>query len=396
MATVDFGNVSIELTKALSVSQKKAGGIYFTPRQIIRQIFERISLTGIQTVLEPSCGSMEFIRYLEENSGEEKSIVALEKNETIYKRIVQETFSRNRVSVVLGDFLTVSFNQKFDLIIGNPPFFVLKRNLVPEKWLPFVRGRPNIFALFILRALELLNTGGILAFVLPNTFLNSAYYEPVRKLIVDQMTILDINYNKDVGNFMGTAQETCSFIVRNSPSSNSNWVFQSGETVIFSTRVPELMRLKSGATTLRELHCSVYIGKVVWNTVKDLLTNDASETLLIYSSDISQQHELAVKTYTNLEKKNYIRKPGNTRPLIVVNRGYGTGDYQFNWAFINLGANQPFLVENHLICIESVDVSVYQRVLKSFADERTTRFIACYFGNGAISANELEHVLPIY
>lgn len=81
--------------------------------------------------------------------------------------------------------------------------------------------------------------------------------------------------------------------------------------------------------------------------------------------------------------------------MIVVNRGYGTGKYDFRWAFIDL-RGRPFLVENHLVCIESEDSAVYSQILKSFRDERTTDFIAGYFGNGAISATELECVLPIY
>lgn len=391
----EFGKVSRELTQTLSIREKKQGGIYFTPRGIIEQIFERVPLNEVNTILEPSCGSMEFIRYLEK-CVEGKRITAIEKNEKIYEKISRENFVKNRVTVILSDFLDldVPIFGKFDLIIGNPPYYVMKQNSIPDRWASLIEGRPNVFALFILRAIEMLSPGGTLAFVLPTAFLNSGYYESVRRMIVGKMTVVDIIDNRDTGNFMGTGQATCSLIVKNSSGDNSRWVFESGNIMVFSGGAPELKRLSHGGTSLHELGCAVYIGKVLWNTIKDMLTDDQRETLLIYSTDISSENKIVTKSYTNSQKKNYICRRGITRQLIVVNRGYGRGTYKFRWALVD--GNRAFLVENHLICIENDDQSIYSRILASFADPRTEQFIKIYFGNGAISATELEHILPIY
>ena len=52
------------------------------------------------------------------------------------------------------------------------------------------------------------------------------------------------------------------------------------------------------------------VSNVVWNQVKDKLTEDESKTRLVYSSDIFQ-NELGIKQYKNPEKKNF---SGNIKP----------------------------------------------------------------------------------
>ena len=142
----------------------------------------------------------------------------------------------------------------------------------------------------------------------------------------------------------------------------------------------------------------VSVGTVVWNQCKPLLTDDTSKTRLIYSSDIVN-NTLTQKTYTNAEKKNYIGKVGTRKPMIVINRGYGVGEYKFNYCLLN--ESFDYLIENHLICIESIEprdnlISEYQKIIASFEDPRTVEFIKLYFGNNAINTTELNNVLPIY
>ena len=111
--------------------------------------------------------------------------------------------------------------------------------------------------------------------------------------------------------------------------------------------------------------------------------------------------KLEIKTYKSDEKKNYIRKPGVRRPIVVINRGYGTGEYKFNHCLID--GQREYLIENHLICIECLEkinrediINKYKKIMMSFDDKRTSRFIEVYFGNSAINTTELRNVLPIY
>jgi hypothetical protein len=142
------------------------------------------------------------------------------------------------------------------------------------------------------------------------------------------------------------------------------------------------------------------VGTVVWNQCKDLLTDDGTKTRLIYSSDIIN-NTLIQKKYKSELKKNFINKPGINRPMIVINRGYGVGEYKFNYCLIDLSYN--YLIENHLICIEYNDelphdelVILYNKIIKSLTSKKTVEFIKLYFGNNAINTTELNCILPIF
>lgn len=116
------------------------------------------------------------------------------------------------MKIIKQDYLNYSPSGKFDLIIGNPPFYVMKKDMVDEVYYPYFVGRPNIFILFIIKSLELLNDNGILSFILPKNFLNCLYYDKTRKFICDNFQILHIIECHD--KFLETQQETIMFIVR--------------------------------------------------------------------------------------------------------------------------------------------------------------------------------------
>jgi tRNA1(Val) A37 N6-methylase TrmN6 len=83
-------------------------------------------------------------------------------------------------------------NKKYDLIIGNPPFFVMKNTQVDKSYHKYFDGRPNIFILFIIKSIQSLTVGGLLSFILPANFLNCLYYDKTRRYIADNFTILQI------------------------------------------------------------------------------------------------------------------------------------------------------------------------------------------------------------
>ena len=92
--------------------------------------------------------------------------------------------------------------EGYDLIIGNPPYFVCKKTDIPTAYHEFCTGRPNIFGLFIIHSLSMLKPEGILAFIIPTSFLNSLYYAPIRNYIKKTCLILDIIDFKEYNNFI--------------------------------------------------------------------------------------------------------------------------------------------------------------------------------------------------
>ena len=396
---MNFSKQSKQLTKQLSKEDKKNNGIYFTPPSIIAKMMKILFpyFKKITNVLEPSCGSGEFIQRFE--CFTKFNIDAIEYNETIYNSIKDKFKS----TILHTDFLKWNSPKKYDLIIGNPPFYVMKKNEIKtNKYEHYYTGRPNIFVLFIAKSLELLENNGILAFVLPKNFMNCLYYDSLRKHISTTYKIIDIiECYQD--KYLETQQDTIVLIIQkqNSVLNNPNYTVNINNYTVFNTPsiVTQIKECYENTTTLKNKNFEVKVGNVVWNQVKDKLTNDESETRLIYSSDVVN-NQLSIKKYKNQAKKNYITKPGKTDLLLVVNRGYGKGDYKFCYCLID--TDKPYLIENHLICIKSTeDITKeqlrkkYEKIIESLKSEKTKKFIKLYFGNNAINTTELCEIVPI-
>ena len=89
--------------------------------------------------------------------------------------------------------------------------------------------------------------------------------------------------------------------------------------------------------------------------------------------------------------------------MILVNRGYGVGEYSFNYCLLDV--ESPYLVENHLICIKYTKpdtitkeelIKKYNKVITSLNNEKTKKFTKLYFGNNAVNTTELNRIMPIY
>lgn len=401
---LEYSQLSKEITSLLSKEVKKENGIYFTPPSCIKKnmLILEPYLDNISTVLEPSCGSCEYILTLNKIC-ENISITGIELNESIYNKI--KHLNTNNIQILNEDFLKYTITKKYDLIIGNPPYFVIKKGDVETKYHKYFEGRPNIFVLFVIKSLECLNDNGILSFVLPKSFTNCLYYNKVRKYIYENYQIIDIVECSD-DKYIETQQDTILFIVRKQDSiNNKDFVLETEHITILSDKksILKLKNLFKDSTTLSSLGFTVSVGNVVWNQVKHLLTDDETKTRLIYSSDI-KNNELIKKTYSNVDKKNYINKVGTNEVMLVVNRGYGVGTYNFDYCLINVEFD--YLIENHLICIKYQNkdnniskeecLNLYQNIIDSLNNPKTVEFIKNYFGNNAINTTELNYILPIY
>ena len=98
---MNFSVESKQLTKQLSKEEKKKNGIYFTPPSIIAKMIKILFpyFKKITNILEPSCGSGEFIQRLSHFT--RFNIDAIEYNEIIYNSIKDKFNS----TIINTDFL---------------------------------------------------------------------------------------------------------------------------------------------------------------------------------------------------------------------------------------------------------------------------------------------------
>jgi type I restriction-modification system DNA methylase subunit len=315
----NFSQLSNQLTENLKDEEKKKQGIFFTPPDTIKKNLEFLKphLKKIKTVLEPACGSCEFINAINQKY-EHLEITGLELNKQIYDSIIEHNKSDN-TTLINCNYLDYNNNSTYDLIIGNPPFYVMKKDDVPENY--FIKkgknkvfehfdGRANIFILFILKSLELLNNNGILSFILPKNFLNCTYYDKNRKFINENYTILHLEECQD--KYLDTQQKTILLIIQNKKSTKKNkkFVHKQGEFTIFGEvdNIKILRTLFMNSKSLFDLGFEVKVGNIVWNQHKAILTHDETKTRLIYNSDLKNENCEPTKFKEKVLDKEAIKK----------------------------------------------------------------------------------------
>lgn len=374
-----FRETSLAFNKSFSKEERSKQGIYFTPKKARDVLFNKLAYLKPRTILEPSFGTGEFILDAA-RIYPAAHICGIEKNEELFHSLICPG-----AELTCCDFL--DWKGTADLIIGNPPYFVLKEKHVA------MTGRPNMYVVFLYKCLtEHLVADGILAFIVPPSLYNCSYYQPMRDYIQKHTTILHLeNLNKP--GFYETGQETALIILQKNKA-NDDYIFNSNGNTYISPFYKELYSITQNTTTLYALGLRVKTGNVVWNQVKPNLSDEG--TLLIYSSNIKNS-ELILNNL-GINKKQYVTgidKPTLNGPVILVERGYGN-TYKFNNVLVTL---DNFYAENHINVIypttpsDSVNLV---KVMNSFKDERSLQFIRWFIGNGSISSSDLEKNMPIF
>ncbi len=131
-------------------------------------------------VLEPACGDAPFLAAFAERYGSSHELVGVD----IDPAVVEQARRRVPFATILEeDFLLWEPSERFDLIIGNPPYGIIgdashypihvlkdRKGLYKRRFQTW-RGKFNIYGAFIEHAVHLLRTDGRLVFVVPSTWL---------------------------------------------------------------------------------------------------------------------------------------------------------------------------------------------------------------------------------
>ena len=358
---IDFEKIdllSYEITKNLSKLEIKSNGIYFTPIPIIKICIDKIKsiekeykLT-IKNILEPCCGSCQFILMLDEHVSKKK-IVGVEKNTKIIEKTRDIQLKNNEYRHVQDDFFHYNEreNEKFDLIIGNPPFYVINKKNISEKYYKYLDGRPNIYNLFIIDCLKKLNKNGLLCFVLPTNFLNCLYYDTLRNYIKNKYKIHDIILIKE-NYFLTTKQDVFVLMIENklSPNKNKDFCYSFSSNTIFQLAKGfeefgvTIIRISKGAASTK---CSGYTcvkkaGTDIWSGFNSLAgKHNASRRL---HSEFNTDPETNNKVYRKqIDRLAYAN--AYTGTTIKLGAGQAGIDYLSD-AFMGVGYynNAEFIV----------------------------------------------------
>ena len=301
-----------------------------------------------------------------------------------------------------------SYN-KFDFVIGNPPYFEFNPSReIRNKFKEIINGRVNIFSLFIYQGLKWLKDGGYLAYVVPPSMNNGAYFQKLRKFIVENANIEYLHILKNPKLFNGALQSTMLLVIKKGKN-KGDYIFKKNGILIFSEGADYLKKIFQNKITLHDLNYRVKTGRLVWNEHRHLLTNNPNGNVpLIWAHNIAEG-KLKFPIHRE-DKPQYVKmKKYNVGPAIVVNRITGSiNSVKLKAAVIPSG--KKFIAENHVNVIfpplrksqmnfDFGNIKQTNLPLGKIAEQLSSveklGVLKNITGNTQISKTELEKLFPI-
>ncbi len=160
---------------------KNKFGQYFTPKVVAEFMIDLADLMQESKILEPSCGEGIFLELLQQKGFNNISAYEIDKE-----------LATGFPFVRYESFVSAKIDEKFDLIIGNPPYIRWK-NLEEELkqelsnnplWNRYFNSLCDYLYIFILKSIELLNENGQLIFICPEYWLNTTHSASLRNYMV--------------------------------------------------------------------------------------------------------------------------------------------------------------------------------------------------------------------
>lgn len=206
-----------EKTKLSDNDKKKKNGQFYTPEHIVEYIIQYLSIDKKMKIIDPACGTGSFLIPIIQKlyNGEKLDSVygididseALELLTSLLNMMGLEIRTENLINgntIVSNkeisnralDLKSITPDNGFDIVIGNPPFTTLKKwkdyDPKDEDYQGLLNGQVNAATLMIAKGLKILKPKGILAYVLPKNILHVDSYALLREYLLNNTTILHI------------------------------------------------------------------------------------------------------------------------------------------------------------------------------------------------------------
>lgn len=331
---------------------------------------------------------------------------------TLSRRLLSAMFHKE-FDVALGreirsvihqaDSLTTRLHQKFDLVVGNPPYGRIGSRLTPSALqaagLANYGGHTNFYSLFLMRALDWVKPGGGLVFILPTSFVAGPYFSGLRQEILERADVVRIDLHEQRENlFVGAVQDVCLLTLKRRASSavRSHHVYAVGlvdasgahrpigsaETptngepwmlpVANSRRISLPDRLAPTAAryfTLSDYGYRIRVGKVVPTRERDYLRTTSGRGILplLWASSVRPDGSFCFTGGDRSKNPLWYDPPANPesyvtrRPCVLLQRTSNRDqNRRLNAAavpprFLKKHKKEGFVAENHVIIIECED-----------------------------------------
>ena len=164
-------------------------GQFYTSDEIADFMVNLSTKSATAKILDSGCGEGVFIKSLLKNGY--KNIKGYDVDEKSCE-IVRGKFG-DKIKIECSDYLKTQKEEKFDLIIGNPPYVhwnniqedVRAKLQADNFWKQYSNGEWDLLYAFIIWSIEKLNENGELIYIIPYNWFNSTYGASLRKYLID-------------------------------------------------------------------------------------------------------------------------------------------------------------------------------------------------------------------
>ena len=392
---------TLEWLASASIEHRKRLGQYMTPAPLRERLLDRCGLFWGMRVLDPGAGTGEFLRsVLDREPGAE--VHGWDVDAAVLSAAADLA---PQAHLARRSALDPYQGELFDLVIGNPPYFQF--NAPREMRTYFARvisGRVNIFALFFQAGMEVLKPGGQLAFVVPPSMNNGAYFERLREYLAARSAVEFLEIHQDQSIFDQAQTPVQLLVLRRGRKDAGRHVFvrrnpaNGFRRTIFSENPAALEASFAGRSSLFDLGYEAVTGTIAWNQHRLALRRESGRRTvpLIWAHNIEDE----IRLRPDHKKPQFIEteRPSLTGPAIATNRIVGSvGSAELRCALIPEG--MKFIGENHVNVIRhhgrfdpKMDWNGLLEALRTPAAAQRVRMLT---GNTQVSAAELTHLLPI-
>ncbi len=189
------------------MKEKNKYGQYFTEKVVADFMASCISHDKDAAVLEPSCGKGVFLKSLLRKGFNNLSAYEIDKS-------LAHDFS----FIKYNSFISSPLTEKFDVIIGNPPYIrwknleeELKQELLNnDLWNRYFNSLCDYLFIFILKSIEQLNENGELIFICSDYWMNTTHSQTLRNYMCQKGYFESIYHFKEAPLF---EKVTASFVI---------------------------------------------------------------------------------------------------------------------------------------------------------------------------------------
>ena len=194
-----LSNIESIYVQNATMEHRKQYAQFFTPLAIAQLMADwLLGNDKMETVLEPAFGLGVFSRILLSVKSN-LLIKGFDIDEIILNEAKKHFEGYKSVTLMLQDYMFNDWNNKYDGIICNPPYFKFhdydNKSVISEierKLSCKLNGFTNLYTLFLLKSIHQLKNNGRCAYIVPSEFMNSDYGKLVKSHLLKTKTLRHI------------------------------------------------------------------------------------------------------------------------------------------------------------------------------------------------------------